>query len=190
MMLSIARHQIMIQNGLYLAETRFLDGVEAYNRHVMVLRDGTMRGGGGFYYTVGSYTCSGGKWKGEMTSREHSPISVTYPWAGKVPSIGFTGTYSNDGAEFEATALAGRRSFRFKSVYRFALRRLKKLQPGRIRKAAMGHTRKCWANRRSAAPQQLTCFQCAVTSAARHPQIPISAPQKHRDRPSSIYASR
>ena|ERR1700756_4923515 len=48
MMLSIARHQIMIRNGLYPAETRFLDGVDAYNRHVMVLRDGTMRGGGGF----------------------------------------------------------------------------------------------------------------------------------------------
>jgi hypothetical protein len=58
---AIARHQIMIRNGLYLAETTFLDGVEAYNRHVIVLRDGTMRGGGGFYYTVGSYTCSDGK---------------------------------------------------------------------------------------------------------------------------------
>jgi hypothetical protein len=43
-MLSIARHQIMIRNGIYLAETTFLDGVDAYNRHVMVLRDGTMRG--------------------------------------------------------------------------------------------------------------------------------------------------
>src|SRR3954453_19998499 len=92
--------------------------VEAYNRHVMVLRDGTMRGGGGYYYTVGSYTCSGGKWKGEMTSREHSPIEGTYPWARKDLSIGFTGTYSDDGAEFEATALAGKRSFRFKSSYR------------------------------------------------------------------------
>ena len=40
----------MIRNGLYLAETRFLDGVEAYNRHVMVLRDGTMRGGGILLY--------------------------------------------------------------------------------------------------------------------------------------------
>src|SRR6476660_2588143 len=58
---------------------------------------------GGYYYTVGSYTCSGGKWKGEMTSREHSPISGTYPWARKDISIGFTGTYSNDRAEFEAT---------------------------------------------------------------------------------------
>jgi hypothetical protein len=118
----------MIRNGLYLAETRFLAGVEAYNRHVMVLRDGTMRGDGGFYYTVGSYTCSGGKWKGEMTSREHSSISGTYPWARKAITIGFTGTYSDDGAEFEATALAGKQSFRFKSVYR--LLGLKELQPG------------------------------------------------------------
>jgi hypothetical protein len=109
---------IMIKNGLYLAETRFLDGVEAYNRHVMVLRDGTMRGGGGFYYTVGSYTCSDGKWKGEMTSQEHSPIAGTYPWARKIISVGFSGTYSDDGAEFEATALAGKQSFRFKSTYR------------------------------------------------------------------------
>ena len=108
----------MIRNGLYLATTRFLDGVEAYNRHVMVLRDGTMRGGGGFYYTVGSYTCSDGKWKGEMTSQEHSPIAGTYPWARKVISIGFTGTYSDDGAELEAIALVGKRSFRFQSIYR------------------------------------------------------------------------
>src|SRR5258705_2385487 len=109
---------IMIRNGLYLAETRFLDGVEAYNRHIMVLRDGTMRGGGGFDYTVGSYTCSDGKWKGEMTSQEHSPIAGTYPWARKIISVGFTGTYSDDGSEFEATALAGKQSFRFKSIYR------------------------------------------------------------------------
>ena len=118
MMLSIARHQIMIRNGLYLDETRFLDGVDAYNRHIMVLRDGTMLGGGGYYYSVGSYTCSCGKWKGEMTSREHSPISIEYPWARKILTIGFTGTYRDDSAEFEATALAGKQSFRFKSVYR------------------------------------------------------------------------
>ena len=66
-----------------------------------------------YYYTVGSYTCSGGKWKGEMISREHSPIDGMYPWARKEISIGFTGTYSDDGAEFDATALAGKRSFRF-----------------------------------------------------------------------------
>src|SRR4029450_7342902 len=60
---------IMIRNGLYLATTRFLDGVDAHNRHIMVLRDGTIRGGGPFFYTVGSFTYSDGKWKGEMTSQ-------------------------------------------------------------------------------------------------------------------------
>src|ERR1700709_2476265 len=108
---------IMIRNGLYLATTRFLDGVEAYNRHVMVLRDGTMRGGGGFYFTVGTYTCADGKGRVEMTSQEHTPIAGTFPWARKVISTGFTGTYSDEAAEFEATAQAGKQSFRFKSIY-------------------------------------------------------------------------
>ena len=127
----------MIRNGIYLATTRFLDGVEAYNRHVMVLRDGTMRGGGGYYYTVGSYTCSGGKWKGEMTSREHSPIDGTYPWARKEISIGFTGTYNDEGAEFDATALAGKRSFQIQINLPAAFRRLKQFRrAGRVRYGA------------------------------------------------------
>jgi hypothetical protein len=109
---------IMIRNGLYLATTNMLDGVDAYNRHVMVLRDGTIRGGGPFFYTVGSFTCFEDKWKGEMTSQEHTPIVGTHPWARKVVNIGFSGTYSDDGAEIEATALVGKRSFRFKSIYR------------------------------------------------------------------------
>ena len=105
-------------NGLYLASTKFLDGVDAHNRHVMVLRDGTIRGGGPFFYTVGSYTCSGSNWKGEMTSQEHTPIVGTHPWARKIVNIGFMGTYSEDGAEHDATALVGKRSFRFRSIYR------------------------------------------------------------------------
>jgi hypothetical protein len=109
---------IMIRNGLYLASTKFLDGVEAHNRHVMVLRDGKIRGGGPFFYTVGSYTCFGSNWKGEMTSQEHTPIVGTHPWARKIVNIGFTGTYSEDGAELHATALVGKRSFRFGSIYR------------------------------------------------------------------------
>jgi hypothetical protein len=108
----------MIRNGLYLATTRMLDGVDAYNRHVMVLRDGTIRGGGPFFYTVGSFTCFEGKWKGEMTSQEHTPIVGTHPWARKVISIGFSGTYSDDSAELQAIALVGKRSFRFQSTYR------------------------------------------------------------------------
>jgi hypothetical protein len=34
---------------------------------ISVLRDGTMRGGGSVLYHFGSYHCSDGKWKGEVT---------------------------------------------------------------------------------------------------------------------------
>jgi len=54
----------------------------------MVFRDGTMLGGGQNFYTVGSYTCSDGKWKGEITAR-HTPIIGTDPWARRVIAIGF-----------------------------------------------------------------------------------------------------
>jgi hypothetical protein len=39
---------IMIRNGLYLITTKMPDGADVTNNHVMVLRDGTMRGGIGF----------------------------------------------------------------------------------------------------------------------------------------------
>ncbi len=112
---------IMIKNGLYLITTKMLDGADVVNNHVMVLRDGTMRGGGAFFYTFGSYTCSGGKWKGEATTQEHTPTFAARTWAGKVVSIGFTGTYTNDGAELDAAALVSSRSTRIKSILRLLI---------------------------------------------------------------------
>jgi hypothetical protein len=93
----------MIGNGLYKISTQMLDGVGISNVHVMILPDGKLHGGGPFFFTVGSYTCSGTKWKGEATTQEHT---------------GFTGTYSDDGAEIEAVALVGKQSVRFKSILR------------------------------------------------------------------------
>ena len=109
----------MIRNGLYLASTRFLDGVEAYNRHVMVLRDGTMRGGDSFFFAHGSYTSADGKWKGELTNEEHSPSFDERPvWGRKVVTIGFSGTYTDETAYGEGMALAGKQSIRFKGNLR------------------------------------------------------------------------
>ena len=68
---------ITIRNGLYSVISRLLDGAEGGATGVSVLRDGTMRGGGSIYYHVGSYVCSGGKWKGELTIREHTPAEIT-----------------------------------------------------------------------------------------------------------------
>ena len=63
----------MIRNGLYSISTKLLDGVYGGTTGISVLRNGKMLGGGSFLYHVGSYHCSDGKWKGEVTSQELTP---------------------------------------------------------------------------------------------------------------------
>jgi hypothetical protein len=111
----------MLKNGLYLVISKLLDDAKGGSTGVSVLRDGTMRGGGPFFYHVGSYVCSGGKWKGELTVREHTPAEITRTFAGKAVSMGFDGTYTDDGAEFDATALAGKRSVQLKVIFRLLI---------------------------------------------------------------------
>jgi hypothetical protein len=108
----------MIRNGLYSVNSSLLDGLEGTSSGVSVLQDGTMRGGGSIYYHTGKYSCADGKWKGHTTTREHEPDMITRLFARKVVTMGFAGTYTNDGAEFEATALAGKRSVRLKVIFR------------------------------------------------------------------------
>jgi hypothetical protein len=108
---------VMIRNGLYAVTSRLLDGLEGGAFGVSVLQDGTMRGGGSVYYHTGTYSCSNGKWKGELTTREHKPELITALFARKVVTMGFTGTYSEEGAEFEATALVGKRSVRLHVIF-------------------------------------------------------------------------
>ena len=80
-----------------------MDGVDGGDSGVLVLRDGTIRGGTSFFYLIGTYSCSNGRWKGEMTSQEHFQAPATRPMARRIVSIGFSGTY---------TALVGKRSTR------------------------------------------------------------------------------
>ena len=109
----------MIRNGLYHITVEFLDGVSGGNQGVMVLRDGQMRGGDSFFFAHGSYTAADGKWKGELTNEEHSPTYGERPvWERKVVTIGFTGTYTDQTAEGDGIALAGKQSIRFRSKLR------------------------------------------------------------------------
>ena len=90
----------MIRNGLYHITVEMLDGVKGGNQGVMVLRDGTLRGGDSFFYAYGTYSGANGKWKGEVTNQEHSPTFGARPvWERKVVTIGFTGTYTDETAE-------------------------------------------------------------------------------------------
>ncbi len=78
----------MIRNGLYALSVELQDGIEGGGNGVLVLRDGTIRGGDSFFYFTGSYVCCGGKWKGEVTSQEHTRQLATRPFARRVATIG------------------------------------------------------------------------------------------------------
>ena len=62
----------MIKNGFYSYGSKALDGVDGGDNGVMVLRDGGILGGTSFFYFIGTYSCSGGRWKGEITHQEHN----------------------------------------------------------------------------------------------------------------------
>ena len=108
----------MIRNGLYLYESEALDGADGGYRGVAVLRDGSILGGSSFFYFIGTYSCSERRWKGELTQQEHTPAPFTFATARRIVTAGFTGTYSDGGAEFEATALVGKRSLRYQANMR------------------------------------------------------------------------
>jgi hypothetical protein len=108
----------MIRNGLYLYESNALDGLEGGYRGVVVLREGSILGGSSFFYLIGSYSCAGGRWNGELTQQAHTPAPPTFATARWIVTAGFTGTYADQGAEFEATALVGKRSLRYHAIMR------------------------------------------------------------------------
>jgi T3SS negative regulator,GrlR len=106
-----------IANGLYSIHIRMLDGIDGGNTGVMMLHDGRIRGGDAYFDYIGAYTAANGRWKGEIVNREHTPNLGERPlFGGHEVGIGFSGTYDSEGAEAEATALAGKRSIRFKAV--------------------------------------------------------------------------
>ena len=108
-----------MKNSLYTIHIKMLDGVSGRNGVVMVLGDGIIRGGDSHFYYTGSYSFAGGKWKGELINNEHTPTGGRRPvFGGKEVGIGFSGTYDDAGAEGVATALAGKRSIRFRAVLR------------------------------------------------------------------------
>ena len=106
-----------IRNGLYSIHIRMLDGIDGGNTGVMMLHDGRIRGGDAFFDYIGAYTSANGRWKGELVNHEHSPSQGERPvFGGYEVGIGFSGTYTEEGAVAEATALVGKRSIRFSAV--------------------------------------------------------------------------
>lgn len=106
-----------IANGLYSIHLRTLDGVDGGLTGVMLLHDGRILGGDAFFYYLGAYSSANGRWKGEILNQEHTPAKGENPlFGGYEIGIGFSGTCDPQGAELEATALAGKRSLRLQAI--------------------------------------------------------------------------
>lgn len=102
-----------IVNGLYSIHLRMLDGLEGGLTGVMLLNRGRILGGDASFYYLGSYTAANGRWKGQILNQEHTPARDENPvFGGHEVGIGFSGTYDEEQAVLEATALAGKRSLR------------------------------------------------------------------------------
>src|SRR5262245_19145987 len=103
-----------ITNGLYSIRTEMTDGGRGHASGVIVLRDGTIAGGDSYFYYTGSYTSGGGKWRGELTTSEHTKsVGVLPLFGGREVTCGFTGSYSADSALANGTALVGKTSVLF-----------------------------------------------------------------------------
>jgi hypothetical protein len=107
-----------MRNGLYSVDSRGQDGVKDSHVGVILLRDGELLGGGSSLYWFGTYTFSEGKWKGELSTQEHTPVSPERVMAGKVRTVGFSGTNDVDFAVMHITALAGNRSISYEARLR------------------------------------------------------------------------
>jgi hypothetical protein len=102
-----------IANGLYSIHLRMLDGLDGGLTGVMLLNRGRILGGDASFYYLGSYTAANGRWKGQILNQEHTPARDENPiLGGHEVGIGFSGTYDDEQAVLEATALAGKRSLR------------------------------------------------------------------------------
>jgi hypothetical protein len=107
----------VIKNGIYALTALATDGAGVDAGGVLILHDGKIYGGDSYVFYTGTYKCSGGKWEGEMLSKEHTPTNR--PIVERVQQIVFSGTYNDDGAEVEATAVVGKQRFRYDATLRF-----------------------------------------------------------------------
>jgi hypothetical protein len=103
-----------VTNGLYSISIQMRDGARGHATGVLVLSNGRILGGDTYFYYTGSYTFANGKWRGELTTRQHTEaIGLNLLFGGREVTCGFTGIYSDGAAEVEGTALVGKNSVFF-----------------------------------------------------------------------------
>jgi len=108
-----------MKNGLYSIHVSLLDGNTGKGSGVVVLQDGSIRGGDAFLYYTGSYTMQNDLFKGEVVVNQHTPSKDVIPlFGGRQVSIGIHGKFTGTAADMEGTALVGKQSLFFKVTLR------------------------------------------------------------------------
>ena len=108
-----------MKNGLYSVHIHMLDGVKGRDSGIMILRDGTLLGGGPHFWSTGCYTVGNGTWKGHLTTNQHTSFADPFVrplFGGQEVNSGFTGRFCDDGAEVYGTTLVGTRSMSFRAT--------------------------------------------------------------------------
>ena len=100
----------MIKNGIYALSALATDGAGVDAGGVLILHDGKIHGGDSYVYYVGTYEC-------KMLSEEHTPTNR--PMAERVQQITFIGSFTDTGAEVEATVIVGKQRIRYDATLRF-----------------------------------------------------------------------
>src|SRR5258706_3528743 len=100
-----------VKNGLYSISIEMRDGKRGHATGVIVLCDGRIQGGDSYFYYTGTYSFKDGRWRGELITRQHTEaVGVNLAFGGREGACGFTGLYSDGGADVESTALVGKTS--------------------------------------------------------------------------------
>ena len=79
-----------VKNGLYSISVQMRDGGRGHATGVLVLSDGRILGGDSYFYYTGSYTFANGKWRGELTTRQHTEaVGLNLLFGGREVTCGF-----------------------------------------------------------------------------------------------------
>jgi hypothetical protein len=106
----------MLKNGLYSLIALAIDGADIEVGGVLILRDGKVYGGDSFVFYTGTFEDLGGRWRGELTSNEHTPTNR--PIEERVQHIEFSGTYDDINVEADAIVHVGRQRVRYTATLR------------------------------------------------------------------------
>jgi hypothetical protein len=109
-----------MKNGLYSIHVTLQDGREGKGSGVVMFRDGKILGGDAYLYYTGSYIVKGDTFKGEVLVQRHTSSPDANPlFGGPIPvGVGVSGTFTDNAAVMNGTALVGKASQIFAATLR------------------------------------------------------------------------